>query len=707
MLYSLRIRALSISALAIVCALFPMRALTQTSFSEHSLYNSPSTLTIVGHGDFNNDGREDLVALEDTSSGTPGGNLLFLSNGDGTYDAPVALSSKPVSQGQFVVGDFNHDGNLDYAVLDASGKGIDVWIGHGDGTFQNNVVLSTSENPIAIAAADMNHDNATDIIVVSAPGGTYANIQIWLGQSGSSFGSFDGGQSITSGVLNPAFITTGDFDGDGKPDLALIQEFNTPTVVQVFYGDGKGNLGSPTQLADPNNYGDLWDVNGIGDIDGNGTSDLVMAQASSAGGQLNPRIGVFKGNTNRTLSYATISTPNGCPGSQIQIADYNGDGLNDLVYNEFSCSGTGPEHLVVNPATSKGVFSGNEQVIASSDQYYSVGYPLVNVKSTRGAKPDLVFTEFTQTPGASGIAPMRLNLLENSTSGSFPGCGTTAESQGINVCTPSGASANSPVQFSISASGPTPMRTVAVWADGQKVGEQLTHSFSNYSFLDQSVTLSSGAHNITIYGTGWDNTLQQKTFTLNVGGSSGCGAPSSPGVNVCKPANGVTTPSPLEVQAAANITGTLARMEVWVDGTKMFTETTSTSFDTSLNLPNGYHKIDVYAANTAGNLWETTSYVTIGTPTSCAAPSSPGVHVCSPANNSTVNAPVNVSATAAITGSLARMEIWVNGVKKYTETTSTSMNASVQLGSGKWEFDIYAVNTAGTKWETTVYATVP
>ena len=76
-------------------------------------------------------------------------------------------------------------------------------------------------------------------------------------------------------------------------------------------------------------------------------------------------------------------------------------------------------------------------------------------------------------------------------------------------------------------------------------------------------------------------------------------------------------------------------------------------------------------------------------------------------NNSTVNSPVNVSATATVTGSLARMEIWANGVKKYTETTSTSMNASVQLGAGKYQFDIYAVNTAGTKWETTVFATVP
>jgi hypothetical protein len=162
----------------------------------------------------------------------------------------------------------------------------------------------------------------------------------------------------------------------------------------------------------------------------------------------------------------------------------------------------------------------------------------------------------------------------------------------------------------------------------------------------------------------------------------------------------------VEVQAAANITGTLARMEVWVDGVKKFTETTSTSFDTSLAMTSGYHKIDVYAANTAGMLWETTTYATVGTGNGCAAPSSPGVNVCSPANGSTVSSPVHVTATATIVGTLARMEVWVNGGKMYTETTSTQLNTNINLSAGTYQFDIYAVNTQGTKYETTVHATV-
>ena len=83
------------------------------------------------------------------------------------------------------------------------------------------------------------------------------------------------------------------------------------------------------------------------------------------------------------------------------------------------------------------------------------------------------------------------------------------------------------------------------------------------------------------------------------------------------------------------------------------------------------------------------------------------MNICSPVNNSTVGSPVQVLATANITGSLARMEVWVDGVKVYTETASTTLNTSIPLGAGKHQFGVYAVNTAGTKWLSIVYATVP
>jgi hypothetical protein len=90
----------------------------------------------------------------------------------------------------------------------------------------------------------------------------------------------------------------------------------------------------------------------------------------------------------------------------------------------------------------------------------------------------------------------------------------------------------------------------------------------------------------------------------------------------------------------------------------------------------------------------------------CNPPSSPGVNVCAPVNGSTVSSPVTAQAKATITGTLARMEVWVDGVKKFTETTSTTLSTSITLATGSHRFDFYAVNTAGTKWLKTVNATV-
>ena len=144
------------------------------------------------------------------------------------------------------------------------------------------------------------------------------------------------------------------------------------------------------------------------------------------------------------------------------------------------------------------------------------------------------------------------------------------------------------------------MRKIEVWADGSKRAQQL-EGFSHYSFMDTNIPLTSGSHSITVFAAGWDNSLQRKSFTLNVGAAS-CSAPASAGVNICSPANGSTVSSPVHVQATGKVTGTFARMELWVDGTKRFT-TSSSTLDTHVSLAVGSHRFVVFAINTAGQKW--------------------------------------------------------------------------------------------------------
>ncbi len=596
----------SLAALLAGCALLPVSSLAQLSFQPRQVAQVRSVSNVVAHGDFNNDGREDLVVITYNPTSQTYIDQLYLSSGDGSYEAPMAMPDLVRA-----VGDFNNDGKLDFAALGSPGV-LSVYLGNGDGTFQaprTSTGLGSAFS--SLIPADLNHDGKTDLVgsYFGDGAGGSATLQLLISNGD---GTFSKGQTIvaSTGSLAKQAATgavTGDFDGDGKPDIALIygitydsataKENPLPTTVQVWYGDGAGHLGSPSLTTDPNKYYDFSAI--AADVNNDGRSDIVsVASTPGAGGtKFLPVLSIFTGNSNRTLSYKTTATSE-CAGQgseNITVADFNGDGLNDLVYDENTCSSTSSANTEV--AVRLGTGSGNfgpEQFVYQN--LYQIGL-LYAVRTTLDTKPDLVFDRF------NGGTTDTIELLSNTSTGNFPGCGLSGFAEGVQVCTP-GASATSPVKFSVAAAGPTPMRTAAVWVDGKKVAEQLTHAFSNYSFLDASVPLAAGSHAITVYGAGWDNTLQKKSFTLTVASGASCSAPASPGVHVCAPASGASVPSPVQIQAAGTVTNTFARMEVWIDGVEKYAESTGTTLNTTLSLPAGSHRFAVLAINTAGAKWE-------------------------------------------------------------------------------------------------------
>jgi hypothetical protein len=98
--------------------------------------------------------------------------------------------------------------------------------------------------------------------------------------------------------------------------------------------------------------------------------------------------------------------------------------------------------------------------------------------------------------------------------------------------------------------------------------------------------------------------------------------------------------------------------------------------------------------------------VVVPTATVCSAPSSAGVHICAPASGSTVTSPVQVKAAATITGTISNMQLWVDGVKKYTASGSRTLSTFVSLPAGTHRFAVLAINTAGQKWSSAINATV-
>ncbi|HET8637517.1 MAG TPA: Ig-like domain-containing protein [Acidobacteriaceae bacterium] len=179
-----------------------------------------------------------------------------------------------------------------------------------------------------------------------------------------------------------------------------------------------------------------------------------------------------------------------------------------------------------------------------------------------------------------------------------------------------------------------------------------------------------------------------------------CAYPSSPGVNLCSPTSGSTDLSPVQIKANATVTGTIRNTQLWVDGAKRYT-TGSSSLNTAISLDPGTHRIAVLALNTAGQIWESAVNATVA---GCTAPSSPGVHICQPANGSAAGPGVKILAAATVSGTISSMQVWLDGVKTYT-TSSNPINAVFSLAPGTHRIAVLAVNDAGQVWESAVYVT--
>jgi uncharacterized protein (TIGR03437 family) len=182
---------------------------------------SPGLATIAT-GDFNGDGKLDF-ALVLANVGTGISSVqIFTGNGDGTFTAGATYPAGPYAQ-SVVAGDFNHDGKLDLAISD-TGTGPDgnltVYLGKGDGTFSAPVLTpisgGASRGPYAMIAADFNHDGNLDFALTLSSGSNYAGgLMILLGRGDGTF------QTPVYYAVDALTVRAGDLDGDGVPDLIL------------------------------------------------------------------------------------------------------------------------------------------------------------------------------------------------------------------------------------------------------------------------------------------------------------------------------------------------------------------------------------------------------------------------------------------------------------------------------------------------------
>jgi YD repeat-containing protein len=216
-------------------------------------------------------------------------------------------------------GDFNGDGIPDLAVVNYGDQTISILLGSGDGTFSPapNSPISISGTVTALVVGDFNGDGKPDLAIDADP------LQILLGNGDGTFAPAPP-SSIPSFQSNA--MAAGDFNGDGNADLALGNESSATVTVLLGNGDGTfvQSAGAP-----PNLFSNITAV-AAGDFNADGELDLAavsntygLASEGSVNILLNNGDGTF-----RTAPTSPILVSNSA--NALAVADFNGDGEPDL-----------------------------------------------------------------------------------------------------------------------------------------------------------------------------------------------------------------------------------------------------------------------------------------------------------------------------------------------------------------------------------------
>jgi hypothetical protein len=278
---------------------------TQFAGSPIRVEDRPESVAV---GDFNLDSRPDLAV----ANGGDDNVTLLLGNGLGGFTqstgSPIAVEDDPKF---VVVGDFNLDSRSDLAVANYGGDNVTILLGDGFGNFTQppGSPVVVGNDPESMAVGDFNSDNLPDLAIGNDQSN---NVTILLGNGSGGFMQ-PTGSPVRVGK-SPESVTVGDFNLDCKPDLAVSN--GDDDNVTILLGNGSGQFtqpnGSPVSVRD-----DPESVT-VGDFNLDGRPDLATANFGD------DDVTILLNGCPRTITATIVSRRQGSAGSVATIANVCG-----------------------------------------------------------------------------------------------------------------------------------------------------------------------------------------------------------------------------------------------------------------------------------------------------------------------------------------------------------------------------------------------
>lgn len=280
----------------------------------------------VARGDFDNDGRADLLLTG--FAGVDGRNVpIYLSQvwhnlGGGIFtNVPAGLPG--VDAGAVALGDFDNDGYLDIFLTGYSSTGAvaQIWRNLGHGAFTNINAGLPGVLYSAVALGDYDNDGNLDILLTGTPDGfgNTATSQLWRNLGNGTFAKVNTSQP----GMAQGSIAWGDFDQDGRLDMLLTGYAITGAVCQVWRNLGSGSFTS-VNAGLPGVYQSSV---ALGDYDNDGRLDIVLAGVNN---QSNTICQVWRNTGNWVFTNINAGFPGTRSGS-VAWADFDNDGRLDLL----------------------------------------------------------------------------------------------------------------------------------------------------------------------------------------------------------------------------------------------------------------------------------------------------------------------------------------------------------------------------------------